>query len=156
MQDQKEPEEAVDAKPAKAKSELDLQIEAAERRLADAAEKRERAAKQAQLKKLLKEADYTEVLADLEAEHGADKIGKYISAAGNLVVVMAKAPITYHRMINSKGKDTDKERFIRDNLLYPTEERWEQILDEEPAVLNPVTNEVVHLYGLRKDEDSKK
>jgi hypothetical protein len=145
------------ANATKGKSEIDLAIEAAERRIAAAAEKREAADKAARLKLRLREAEATELLAELEAEHGADKIGKYISNDGHLVVVMAKAPIHYHRFINSKGKQTDKEAFIRANLLHPNEDKFEAILDEEPAILNPVVNEIVHLYGIqRKGDDAGK
>jgi hypothetical protein len=156
MSDEKETQ-APEDKSTKGKSELDLAIEAAERRIAAAAEKREQLDKSARLKLKLREAEATEMLAEIEAEHGADKIGKYVSASGHLVVVKAKAPITYHRFINSKDKQTDRERLIRDNLLYPTEKKFEEILEDEPAILNPVVNEIVHLYGIqRKGDDAGK
>lgn len=134
------------------------ELAALQARVDAADKKREARAREVALAKLKLEAENAEKLAELEEEHGPEGVTwkSYITHRGRLVAMHAKAPILLHRYRNSKMKDEDNEKFVRANLLYPSADAFEEIIEDEPAIRDPLCLLACELYGIRKEAEQKK
>lgn len=138
-----------------------------ERRLAAARERKraaeaKRQATQAAADALAKveteerEALDEEAIANAEAEHGANKIGIVRTDLG-AVIVKRPHPAHYKRFRDRESAKTqDLEKLVRPCVVYPDATRFDAMLDEQPAILDRVANQVVELAGFRAREVSGK
>jgi len=109
--------------------------------------------------RLLEEARLAEIeAADLaaidkaETEHGIGRV-RVVHTTLGCVIVKRPDPILYKRFRDrGKAKTEDLYRLATKCVVHPTIERWDVMLEELPAVLDQVADEVVTLAGVRSGE----
>lgn len=122
--------------------------------LDDAATLRRRRSELASSKKA---ADEKQLLTALEEEHG--ELGKKIAYATTEkgIVVVKRAPgVVWNRWKNSKMKDADDEEFVRRCRIYPNEDEFDAIIDEQPGVVQSLIQLLTKLYGFKREEEAGK
>lgn len=137
--------------------ELEAKITAARERSAAVDAKRVLKAKRLEAEDAIHAAEDAEKLEELEAEHGP--VGRMIAGFRTtlgLIVVKRAAGVAWHRFMSSKMKAKDEEDLIRACLVFPTREKFNEIVEELPGVLPLLANKIGVLYGLKKEEDEGK
>lgn len=122
----------------------------------------EREAK-AEAARLEREADAEErALADetaldaAEREHGEGRVAGVETAMG-LVIVKRPHSALYRRFVDAqKATVTEFEKLVLPNVVYPSKERVESILEEQPAVLSELASAVCRLAGAKLEIQSGK
>lgn len=122
----------------------------------------------AKLEELRREADFEEVLADLAEVHGLPyPAGHNIAALRSLdvMVVVRRVPEAAYKAFqkvaeraNDKNPipDATIERFVREGLLYPSQDEFSRIATEKPMVVLHACKALQNLHGAAlKDAEGK-
>ncbi len=95
-------------------------------------------------------------LAELEQEHGAKRLLALETSQG-MIVVRRPNNMLYKRFRDQgDAKTKDLEKLVRPCILHPDLGRFDNMVDEEPALLDRCANAVVKLAGFRAKEVSGK
>ncbi len=97
-------------------------------------------------------------LAAAEKEHG--RAGKSLAAVETprgLVIVKRAAPIVFRRFQDQGKYESDALRdLVKPCVVYPDKGAFDQLLEEFPGLLVPLSNAVCELAGVRAKEVSGK
>jgi len=147
-----------------------------ERRIAAAKKKREMTAEAERLPKLEQQATDMEIVADLEAEHGTERViviplSGWVASRGMVTMVAALLPeATDHKIkkiqqIASNDKTTGNEKLKaseqlgRQCLVYPSPKEHEAAFaattELAPGILNRVANDVIKAVQGKVIEEGK-
>jgi hypothetical protein len=99
-----------------------------------------------------------QAILDAETEHGADRKKIYVCrTAAGLVIVKRPHPLLFRKYMDGDEKGSqENEQLIRSCLVYPSVEKFDRMLDDQPALLIELANKVVWLAGFRAKEVSAK
>ncbi|MEM9075162.1 MAG: hypothetical protein AAGE52_42080 [Myxococcota bacterium] len=134
--------------------------EAANRKAAAEAKRREAAeakGKAEALDRMEREAKEAEAIAELEAEHGADRIAVVRTRVGCVVVKRPHA-VTYKKFRDvGSFKFAALEQLVATNLLYPAlRSDLDKITQQQPAVIEKAAGAIIRLAGYHTEEVTEK
>jgi hypothetical protein len=151
MNTPKTEEQTAETETAKKLRELREQRAAVEARRAQRQEAAQGAEALAREERALRDATAIEAA---EEEHGP--LGRKIAAIDtDLGVVIVKRPnhIAFKRFQDSESATTvEFEKLVRPCLVHPASAEFDRMLEEHPAILTRVANQVVVLAGVRLKE----
>lgn len=149
---QKRTEEAEEA-------ELEEKLEAIEQERLRRAEEAKAAARVADLKRRVREA---EALNKAEAEYGSsyvygrDEGDKHhlavVETAAGIIILKRPFPPVHKRFMESKKTDEDEFAYVKSSLVYPAVHELSAIIEERPFVLDRCVKAVCELAGIRFSE----
>lgn len=99
-----------------------------------------------------------EAIAEAEAKYGPVKKKIYVvSTPGGTVIVKQCHHVLFKKFQDTEEKDVQAlERLVRPCLVYPSADRFDRMLEEQPAILIKVADAVTWLAGWRAKENQKK
>lgn len=154
--------EIAKAQPTEIEKALAARAKAAAERLAKAEARRRSPAQLAEIERLEKLAEASEVLADIESKHGAARCA-LVDTIGGPVVLMRGEEVVYRRFktaCEKAGKHPISDQALRDyafsSMHFPAGDEAKAFLDQFPAVVAEICIEVSKLFGAKVGEDQGK
>lgn len=125
-----------------------LELEAArEKREAEAAKRRE-------LEDEERGVRDEEAIAKAWEEHGEPGVNVEVvrTRFGAIIVKRAPGPLFNRFIDTNKGKTEDAKKLVYPCLVYPTKDRFDEIIETVPLALSDAANAISRLAGLRAEE----
>jgi hypothetical protein len=141
---------------AKPLSPLEQKLKDAEARKAERLELYADQMRERDIARKLQELEWEEIeaaeLDKAEAEHGVGRVSAYRTPGGP-VIVSAPARITFRTFQKKRSLDDQNcNNLIAPNLLYPSRDAFDDIIEKWPALLVEITGCICNLAGQRAGE----